>query len=168
MMARASPGLIPRTSSSIGSCMCTFARRRSRHVRSGWSADFRRSILPWEAACMLEGLAARATLSYGSVDLIVSRGALRDITPVVRYGLYLSPILRIKLKKGGFDGAQSPITFPMTIGLGGSMSVVLNALPSVPATGGGGTLLHQGYPLLTPSTLAPEPLFEHLCSSRGF
>jgi len=24
-----------------------------------------------------------------------------------------------------------------------------------------------GYPLLTPSTVAPEPLFEHLCSSRG-
>ena len=25
-----------------------------------------------------------------------------------------------------------------------------------------------GYPLLTPSTVAHKPLFEHLCSSRGF
>ena len=31
--------------------------------------------------------------------------------------------------------------FPVTIGLGGSMSVALNALVSVPATGSGGALL---------------------------
>jgi hypothetical protein len=38
-------------------------------------------------------------------------------------------------------GACSPITLPMTVGLGGSMAVTLNALASVPMTGGGGALL---------------------------
>ena len=56
-------------------------------------------------------------------------------------GLYLSSILRIKLEKRGFDGCILPIMFPVTIGLGGSMAVTLNALASVPMTGGGGALL---------------------------
>jgi len=40
-------------------------------------------------------------------------------------------------------GARSPIMFPVTVGLGGSMPVALNALTSIPATGGGGTLLRS-------------------------
>lgn len=76
MMARVSPELIPRTSSRIGSCMCTLVRHRSHHVWSGWSANFHRPILPSEGACMFEGLAAQAALLYGSADLIVSRSAL--------------------------------------------------------------------------------------------
>jgi len=58
-------------------------------------------------------------------------------------GSYLSPILRIKLERGDFTGARSPITFPMTVGLAGSMSVALNALASVTTIGGGGTLLRS-------------------------
>jgi hypothetical protein len=42
---------------------------------------------------------------------------------------------------GHLTGAHSPITFPVTIGLGGSMLVALNALDSVPMIGGKGTLL---------------------------
>ena len=41
-------------------------------------------------------------------------------------------------KSGDLTGACSPITLPMTVGLGGSMADALNALASVPATGGGG------------------------------
>ena len=40
-------------------------------------------------------------------------------------------------------GARSPIMLLVAIGLGGSMSVALNALDSVPAIGGGGTLLRS-------------------------
>ena len=36
--------------------------------------------------------------------------------------------------------AHSPITLPVTVGLGGSTPVTLNALASVPVTGSGGTL----------------------------
>ena len=58
-------------------------------------------------------------------------------------GLYLSSILRIKLEKRGFDGCILPIMFPVTIGLGGSMSVALNALASIPTICGGGALLRS-------------------------
>jgi hypothetical protein len=128
-------------------------------------------------------------------------------------------------------GACSPITLPVTVGLGGSMAATLNALAPVPMTDGGERFcargspirltfsvfdgpwpsspyrfarprfrirgygrhralaitylcwsvelepriicesLHSerwlGYPLLASSIVAPEPLFEHLCSSRG-
>jgi len=40
-------------------------------------------------------------------------------------------------------GACSPITLPVTVGLGGSMAVALNALAFVPETGGGGVLLRS-------------------------
>ena len=134
-------------------------------------------------------------------------------------------------KSGDLTGACSPITFPMTVGLGGSMADTLNALLPYPqqavenaftleacqlaqATSAFdgrrlsspyrfvGPCFHVrghdrhralvitylcwsveseprfvcepssyecwlGYPLLTSSTVAPDPLFEHLCSSRG-
>jgi len=41
-------------------------------------------------------------------------------------------------------GACSSITFHMTIGLGGSMAVALNALASVPTTGDGGRFCARG------------------------
>jgi len=40
-------------------------------------------------------------------------------------------------------GARSIITFPVPAGLGGSLSVALNALNPVPAVGGGGALLRS-------------------------
>jgi len=46
-------------------------------------------------------------------------------------------------KSGDLMGACSPVTLPVTVGLGGSMAVALNALASVPATGGGGALLRS-------------------------
>jgi len=46
MMARAFPELIPCMSSGIGLGMRMLVRHDSRHVWSGWSADFYRSILP--------------------------------------------------------------------------------------------------------------------------
>jgi len=50
-------------------------------------------------------------------------------------------------------GACSPITLPVTVGLGGSMAVTLNALASVPSTGGGERFCARG--LLIGSTLFP-------------
>jgi len=46
-------------------------------------------------------------------------------------------------KSGDLTGARCPITLPVTVGLGGSMVVALNALASVPMTGGGGTPLRS-------------------------
>jgi len=40
-------------------------------------------------------------------------------------------------------GACCPITLPVTVGLGGSTAVALNALASVAATGGVGALLRS-------------------------
>jgi len=42
-------------------------------------------------------------------------------------------------------GACSPITLPVTIELGGSMAVALNALAFVPATRGGGRFCARGH-----------------------
>jgi len=41
-------------------------------------------------------------------------------------------------------GACSPITLPMTVELGGSMAVALNALTSIPAIGGGRRFCARG------------------------
>jgi len=41
-------------------------------------------------------------------------------------------------------GPCSHITLPVSVGLGGSMAVALNALASVPATGGGGCFCARG------------------------
>ena len=58
---------------------------------------------------MLEGLAAQAALLYRSADLIVSRGCFDGILRLLYcISLYLSPILRIKLEKRGFDGCTFP------------------------------------------------------------
>ena len=46
-------------------------------------------------------------------------------------------------ESGGLTGACCPITLPVTVGLGGSMAVALNALVSVPTTGGRGALLRS-------------------------
>ena len=57
---------------------------------------------------------------------------------------YLHPTLGIKLEKSGdLTGACSPIMLPVTVGLGGSMAVTLNALASVPMIGSGEALLRS-------------------------
>jgi len=43
-------------------------------------------------------------------------------------------------------GAYSLITLPVTVGLGGSLAVALNALAPVPMTGGGEHFCAQGLP----------------------
>ena len=50
---------------------------------------------------MLEGLAARATLSYGSVDLIVSRGALMGYYACCTVRLVPFSDFEDKAEKGG-------------------------------------------------------------------
>jgi hypothetical protein len=57
-------------------------------------------------------------------------------------------------KSGDLMGACSPITLPITVRLGGSMAVALNALVSVPATGGGERFCARGLPVR--STLFPS------------
>jgi len=56
-------------------------------------------------------------------------------------------------KNRDLTGACSPITLLMTVGLGGSMAVALNALAPVPATGGGERFCARGLPIR--STLFP-------------
>ena len=142
MMARAFPELIPCVSTGIGSSVRTLVCHDSRHVWTGWSADFYCSILPWEGAWMLEGPAAQAALLYMSTDLTVSRGVLIGYYAYCTVPDVLFSNLEDKARKrGDLMGARSPFTFPMSVGLGGSMSVALNALASVPVTGGGGALL---------------------------
>jgi len=46
-------------------------------------------------------------------------------------------------ERGDLTGAYSPIMLHVTVRLGGSMLVALNALALVPMTGGGGTLLRS-------------------------
>ena len=62
--------------------------------------------------------------------------------------------LEDKAGKGGdVTGACSPITLPVTIGLGASMAVALNALAPIPTTGGGERFYARG--LLIRSMLFP-------------
>lgn len=57
---------------------------------------------------------------------------------------YLYPTLGIKLEKVKIlTGSCSPIALPVTVRLGGSLAVALNALASVPETGSGGALLRS-------------------------
>ena len=143
MMARAFSKLISCTSSGVGLGVSTLVRRDSHHVPSGWSADFYRSILPGEEACLLEGLAARTTLLCRSADPERLEGCRDRILLLLHCAeLYFSPILRIKLEK-----VEIWQVLPVTVGLGESMAVALNALAPVPATGGGERFCAQGLPI---------------------
>ena len=125
-------------------------------------------ILFWEGTCLLEGRAAQAALLCGSADFLRLEGC-RDGISHLLYCIksYLHPSLGIKLEKGGdLTGACSPITLPVTVGLGGSMAVALNALTSIPATGGGGRLCARGPSARSSNfrirrSLAIEPLLIH-------
>ena len=83
--------------------------------------------------------------------LRASRGAPRwDITSAILYRIVPSSILGDKAgRSGDLTDACSPIMLPVTVGLGGSMAIALNALTSIPTTGGGGRFFARG-----PSTRA--------------
>jgi len=95
--------------------------------------------------CLLEGQTAQAALLHGSADFVHFEGCRDGILRLQHYVEWcLHPTLGIKLEKSGdLTGACSPITLPVTVGLGGSMVVALIALASVPATGGGDALLRS-------------------------
>jgi len=100
--------------------------------------------LPWEGACLLEGQAARVALLCGALTLNVSRGVVMGYYACCTVPGCTFLQLKDKVEKSwNLTGARSPIMLPVTVGLGGSMTVALNALASVPATGGGGTLLRS-------------------------
>jgi len=50
-------------------------------------------------------------------------------------------------KSRDLTGACSPITLPVTVGLGGSTAVALNALAPVPVTGGKERFCARGLPI---------------------
>ena len=126
----------------------TLVRHGSSHVRGGWSADFHRLILPWEGTFLLEGRVTRAALLHGSADFRFLEGRRDGISRLPHCAEpYSRPSWGIKLEKGGFDGCLFPITFPVTVGLGGSMVDTLNALASVPTSGGGRRFCAQGPPI---------------------
>jgi len=136
-MEHASSEPIPCTSSGIGLCMRTLVRRDSRRIWGGWSNDFCRLILLWKEHVCSRVQAYHWLSAYGSTDLISSRGLLM--------GYYACGAVPMRTffswENADLTGARSPITLPMTVGLGGSMLVALNALTSIATTGGGATLL---------------------------
>jgi len=92
--------------------------------------------------------------SGGSGSFVMSRGVSRwDITPAALCQVVLFSNVDKARKTRDLMGACSPITPPMSVGLGGSMAVALNALTSVPAKGGGERFCARG--LLIRSTLFP-------------
>jgi len=79
---------------------------------------------------------------------------MMDITPLVLCRVVLFSNIEDKARKGGdLTGACSPIMLPVTIGLGGSMTVALNALAPVPVAHGGVRFCARGLPIR--STLFP-------------
>jgi len=86
----------------------------------------------------LEGKATRVALLCRSPDLERLEGCRDGILHLLHCaGLYFFSNLEDKARKSrDLTGACSPIMLPVTVGLGGSMVVTLNALAPVPATGG--------------------------------
>ena len=78
--------------------------------------------------------------------LHASRGVpQRDITSAILCEVVLLSILGDKARKSrDLTGACSPITLPVSVGLGGSMADALNALTPIPTTGGGGRFCSRG------------------------
>jgi len=78
--------------------------------------------------CLLEGWAYEQLCCVGTLTL----GASRDTVMGYHVCYTVSSCTFVH-----FNGCLFPITFPVTVGLGGSMEDALNALASVLATGGG-------------------------------
>ena len=137
MMARAFSKLISCTSPSICLGVSMLVRHNSRHVRSGWSADFYRSILPWEGVCLLKGQTARAALLCRSADFERLEGCRDGYHAYCTMPSCIFFNLEDKARKGGdLTCACSPIMLPVTVRSGGRMAVALNALAPVPTAGG--------------------------------
>ena len=90
----------------------------------------------------------------GALTLNISRGSWWDIMPAALCRFLLFSNLEDKARKSrDLTGACSPISFPVTVGLGGSMAVIFNALAPVPATSGRERFCARGLPIR--STLFP-------------
>jgi len=112
----------------------------------------------------VRGSGGTSGFAVWSADFGHLEGCRDGIMPVALSQVVPLTLLGDKAKKGvDLTGACSPITFPMIVGLGGTMAVVLNVLTSVPTTGDGGRFYARGL-LAQPSyfrirqSLAIEPL----------